>query len=712
MKRRWSMALVVIAAGLPGGAAHAAGWRAQELVVPEGNVNAYDMAIAPGGESVHVWQRDDTVLEALIRPQGGGGTRVTLENPSDTDPEPRVAMGPDGAAAVVWENGDHPEVARRPAGGTFGTPEFLGPTAGPADVAILPDGSTWVARPLGALILVQRASAGGSFAAQPDIDPPGALEPTDVRLWPGPNGELVLTYLTTDNDTSGGMIPLTTTTVELHARFKASADGGFGSDDDLLHTASEMGFGGSEIVEINVGGVAYGNGFLSLVADALTESPPSTTSPRAMEVVAASRSLASGPADWDVESLDTGTFDPTGTGGTTVGAPAAARDGAGRIVAAWSHGEHPAGGDGPSEVRVARRDGPGGDFSPQPALATRAAGDRELFGPELVSLPGGDIGSVFADQESPVLLIGSVLLRADGSRSTLATGIGASEGNFPPQEDPSDPSLPFVASPDGHALLAYSPSGSHVALRALDVLRPSFVSVAVPERVTEDRPVGVGASAVDELGTPSIRWDLGDGRTATGATPTVTWPTPGVYTVTVIADDGAGNETHETRVIAVDAAPPVLGPPGARPIDRFAPVISQARLSRSRFAVGPQPTALTAQRRRRAARGTTITYRVNEGAFVALAVQRVTRGYRVGRRCAARRPRRVRGRRVRRCTRLVTRGTIRRNAAPLVVNRIAFSGRLGRRALPAGSYRFAIVARDAAGNVSRPRVLAFRIVRR
>jgi hypothetical protein len=150
-----------------------------------------------------------------------------------------------------------------------------------------------------------------------------------------------------------------------------------------------------------------------------------------------------------------------------------------------------------------------------------------------------------------------------------------------------------------------------------------------------------------------------------------------------------------------------------RPIDRFAPVITQARLLRSRFAVGPQPTALGAQRRRRrAARGTAITYRVNEGAFVALAVQRVTRGYRVGRRCAARRPRRVRrGRRVRRCTRLVTRGTIRRNARA-GLNRIAFSGRLGRRALPVGRYRFVLVARDAAGNVSRPRVLAFRIVRR
>ena len=43
---------------------------------------------------------------------------------------------------------------------------------------------------------------------------------------------------------------------------------------------------------------------------------------------------------------------------------------------------------------------------------------------------------------------------------------------------------------------------------------------------------------------------------------------------------------------------------------------------------------------------------------------------------------------------------------------IAFSGRIGRKALKPGSYRFRLVAIDAAGNKSADRLLKFRVVRR
>ena len=44
--------------------------------------------------------------------------------------------------------------------------------------------------------------------------------------------------------------------------------------------------------------------------------------------------------------------------------------------------------------------------------------------------------------------------------------------------------------------------------------------------------------------------------------------------------------------------------------------------------------------------------------------------------------------------------------------RLAFSGRIGKRALKRGRYRMAITATDAAGNRSKTRVLKFTIVRR
>ncbi len=67
-------------------------------------------------------------------------------------------------------------------------------------------------------------------------------------------------------------------------------------------------------------------------------------------------------------------------------------------------------------------------------------------------------------------------------------------------------------------------------------------------------------------------------------------------------------------------------------------------------------------------------------------------------------------RRKRRCTRYVTVGTLKRRGLQ-GVNRVVFTGRIGRRALKPGSYRATATAKDAAGNVSRPSVAAFTIAR-
>jgi hypothetical protein len=61
-----------------------------------------------------------------------------------------------------------------------------------------------------------------------------------------------------------------------------------------------------------------------------------------------------------------------------------------------------------------------------------------------------------------------------------------------------------------------------------------------------------------------------------------------------------------------------------------------------------------------------------------------------------------------RCTRLVTKATLRRSAR-VGLNRIAFSGRIRGHALPAGRYRAAFTAANTAGT-SPPRALGFRIV--
>jgi extracellular elastinolytic metalloproteinase len=154
--------------------------------------------------------------------------------------------------------------------------------------------------------------------------------------------------------------------------------------------------------------------------------------------------------------------------------------------------------------------------------------------------------------------------------------------------------------------------------------------------------------------------------------------------------------------------PPALPPPESPPTtsDTRAPSVSGFSMSHRRFRVGPGPTARVS---RRAPRGTTFRFRLSEPATARIAIGRARPGRAVRGRC--RRPsRRLRGRR--RCTRYVSEGTLVRRDLPAGARRVAFSGRIGRRALRPGGHRATISARDEAGNRSRGRRLTFTIVRR
>ena len=147
-----------------------------------------------------------------------------------------------------------------------------------------------------------------------------------------------------------------------------------------------------------------------------------------------------------------------------------------------------------------------------------------------------------------------------------------------------------------------------------------------------------------------------------------------------------------------DAAGGSGGDPGA---DRDAPAIGRVTLTPARFAIARRATARTA------ARGTTIRYTLSEPAVVTLRFQRAAAGRRVGRSC---RPVTTRNRRGRPCRRYVAAGTLRRSGRP-GANRVAFSGRIGRRALRRGAHRLVVTAVDPAGNRSTSRPRRFRIVR-
>lgn len=144
------------------------------------------------------------------------------------------------------------------------------------------------------------------------------------------------------------------------------------------------------------------------------------------------------------------------------------------------------------------------------------------------------------------------------------------------------------------------------------------------------------------------------------------------------------------------------GPVAAEVLANPAPVLSGLSLSRPRFRVGPRPTAVRASR---ASSGTTIRFRLSEPARVTLAIERSVTGRRVGRTC---RPASAALRRRARCTRYASRGTLHRRAGA-GRTQVAFSGRVGRRALPAGRYRLVARAVDAEGARSPARTVTFTV---
>jgi hypothetical protein len=138
----------------------------------------------------------------------------------------------------------------------------------------------------------------------------------------------------------------------------------------------------------------------------------------------------------------------------------------------------------------------------------------------------------------------------------------------------------------------------------------------------------------------------------------------------------------ELQPVPAAGQPPVGGGPAA---DTQAPLISGFRPAPSVFAVARARTPLAV----RVARGTRLRYTLSENARVVLKVQRALGG----------RPMRYR-----------TVGALRRTGIG-GLNRMRFTGRIGRRALRPGRYRAVIRATDAAGNGSSPKTTRFRIAR-
>jgi hypothetical protein len=129
---------------------------------------------------------------------------------------------------------------------------------------------------------------------------------------------------------------------------------------------------------------------------------------------------------------------------------------------------------------------------------------------------------------------------------------------------------------------------------------------------------------------------------------------------------------------------------------------------RKRFRVARKATAkAAAKHRKRAKAGTAFRFTLSEQATVRIAIERRTTGRRRGGRCA--KPTRALSR-AKRCTRFVKSGTLTRRNLRAAKRSVAFSGRIGRKALKPGRYRATLTATDAGGKRSKTVRLKFQVV--
>jgi hypothetical protein len=200
-----------------------------------------------------------------------------------------------------------------------------------------------------------------------------------------------------------------------------------------------------------------------------------------------------------------------------------------------------------------------------------------------------------------------------------------------------------------------------------------------------------GSASSDADGTiASYDWQWGDtSPDEHSAKPTHVFATPGTYQVALfVRDDNtqSGAAIHNVTVLALTV-----------------PGVSRVSMTSTRFRVGTGPTAVAA----RAPRGTSFTFTLRAPAKVTIAITRPAPGVRKGKRCVATSAaRRAHGRR---CTRAMKVGTLTRANPQRGRNAIAFSGRIGRRALKPGAYTATLSARNAKGR-SEPTDVTFSVV--
>ena len=307
--------------------------------------------------------------------------------------------------------------------------------------------------------------------------------------------------------------------------------------------------------------------------------------------------------------------------------------------------------------------------------------------------PAGDAVAVWDRPNGSNFIVQAAARPAGGSFGAPVDLSLAGQNAFDPQ---------VAIDPAGDAVAVWDRSnGANTIVQAAgyDFAGPQLKGLSIPVSGTVRTPVSFGVSPLDTWsGVASTTWSFGDGQNASGAAVPHVYAAAGSYHVSVTSVDGDGNATTATGSITIAALPP-----------RAATKATISRLSATNrvFAVARASTPLTGSTARRHKRGTVFSFLLDQPATVKIAIQTNARGRRVGRRC---RPDTRRLRAKPRCTRTITLATLTRTAHARL-NKVAFSGRIRRKALKPSRYHARFTAIDRAG-ASKAKTLSFTIARR
>jgi hypothetical protein len=232
------------------------------------------------------------------------------------------------------------------------------------------------------------------------------------------------------------------------------------------------------------------------------------------------------------------------------------------------------------------------------------------------------------------------------------------------------------------------------------VSQPPTAVVNGPDSAVVGQPVAfsAGASSDPDAGIGdalSYAWSVQGGGAPPGPDVVTTFTSAGITTVTVTVRDRSGLSSTAAKTVAVAPAPP--------PADRTAPVVTALTASNPSFAIAKTPTPLNAAKRKKPKRGTVFRFTLSEPGRVTIEIRRLTRGRLAKGKCSAK------AKKGKRCTIAKRVGALRRTGRT-GKNSVAFSGRLGSKPLARGPYQAVVTAKDAAGNVSKSRTVAFTVV--